>query len=161
MGSDSCRPCHTEVYETWKKTTMAQAMELLTPGSHPEAKKRAHFSLEKDYRDVKKCATCHATGAGKPGGYISHEITPDRQGVGCEECHGPGALYTDPESKDENPHPSTDAERYEFFRKPERACLKCHNGHRPFKGPDYKFEYKAEQNPSIHAMPSHEKGKAK
>ncbi|MEC4675594.1 MAG: multiheme c-type cytochrome, partial [Nitrospirota bacterium] len=42
---------------------------------------------------IKRCFSCHTTGYGRPGGFISAEETPQMKNAGCEVCHGPGELH--------------------------------------------------------------------
>ncbi len=65
------------------------------------------------------CYHCHVTGAGKPGGFVSFEQTPELGHVGCETCHGPGARHAE----------SGDPE--DIIAKPEwSVCISCHDGNR-------------------------------
>ena len=43
--------------------------------------------------ELKECYSCHATGYGKPGGFISPEKTPNLADAGCEVCNGPGSEH--------------------------------------------------------------------
>ncbi len=94
VGTNNCKKCHLKQYRSWQKTKMAQAFELLKPGAAAEAKQKAGFDPNKDYTKDPQCLPCHTTGYGKPGGFADIETTPDRAGVGCEMCHGPGGTYT-------------------------------------------------------------------
>ncbi len=39
------------------------------------------------------CASCHTTGMGEASGYVADGSTPHLEGIGCEECHGPGSEH--------------------------------------------------------------------
>ncbi len=39
------------------------------------------------------CAACHSTGMDEPSGYVGDGSTPHLEGIGCEECHGPGSQH--------------------------------------------------------------------
>lgn len=55
-----------------------------------------------DYQDVtdpageQRCQMCHLTAAQNPDAVFKEDYD-QRQGVGCEACHGPGSSYMDPE----------------------------------------------------------------
>jgi len=69
--------------------------------------------------EAEKCFECHTTGYGKPGGFVSYETTPEMADVGCETCHGPGALH----AEDGDP---------ELIRRTPvvKDCKVCHNEER-------------------------------
>jgi hypothetical protein len=83
VGSNTCEPCHKEEYASFiqfaKKSKSFQSIERLEKGLSPE--------------DLKKCYSCHTTGYGRPGGFISVEETPELKNAGCEVCHGPGGIH--------------------------------------------------------------------
>lgn len=88
VGSQKCKECHEEQYESYVKFS-----------------KKAHsFSSIKVMRkglteqEVKKCYECHTTGYGKPGGFRSESDTPHLKNAGCETCHGPGSLHVKSEA---------------------------------------------------------------
>jgi hypothetical protein len=72
---------------------MANAFELLKPGAAASEKRQHGLDPAKDYTRDASCLPCHTTGYGKPGGFVDMASTPDRAGVGCEVCHGPGEDY--------------------------------------------------------------------
>ena len=39
------------------------------------------------------CAPCHVTGFEEPTGWTSSAVTPQLDGIGCEECHGAGGKH--------------------------------------------------------------------
>ena len=45
--------------------------------------------------ELRECYACHATGYGKPGGFVSLEKTPHLANAGCEVCHGPGGAHAE------------------------------------------------------------------
>ncbi|MFC1523734.1 cytochrome c family protein [Thermodesulfobacteriota bacterium] len=83
VGSDACKPCHPEEYESFisfaKKSRSYQSVEKLKT------------RLTED--EVRKCYSCHTTGYGMPGGFVSDEETPHLKNAGCEVCHGPGSFH--------------------------------------------------------------------
>jgi len=77
-GTNQCFICHRPQTNTWSETKHAHAFTDV-----PEV-----------YRGDPSCLTCHSTGFGKPGGYVSG-TDKDLSMVGCESCHGPGAQHID------------------------------------------------------------------
>jgi len=69
--------------------------------------------------EIKGCYTCHTTGYGTPGGFISAEKTPHLKNAGCEVCHGPGEFHV--KSKDS---------RYIKRRMKIEDCEVCHTSER-------------------------------
>lgn len=105
VGTSACRPCHEREYKAF--TTFA--------------KKSSSFQninkLKKELaeEEMQGCYSCHTTGYGKPGGFVSEEATPHLKNAGCEVCHGPGEYHVrtrDP--KDIHGRPT------------ERDCKVCH-----------------------------------
>jgi Flp pilus assembly protein TadD len=59
----------------------------LAPGYRP---KNLHF----ERTTLLECLNCHSDGARPAGGAFNHYATPfDPKPIGCERCHGPGALH--------------------------------------------------------------------
>jgi len=80
VGSEACAECHDVEYENYKKFS-----------------KKAHsgdsvkvMATDLTQAELEECYTCHMTGFGKPGGFVSFDETPDMADAGCETCHGPG-----------------------------------------------------------------------
>lgn len=83
VGSQVCMSCHKAEYESF--TTYAR-------------KSRSFSSIERVKKglteeEIKACYSCHTTGYGKPGGFLSPEKTPLLKNAGCEVCHGPGEFH--------------------------------------------------------------------
>lgn len=80
VGSGACKSCHEEEYASFlqyaKKSNSYRSIERLKKGLSEE--------------DLRKCYSCHTTGYGRPGGFVSVEATPELKNAGCEVCHGPG-----------------------------------------------------------------------
>ncbi len=80
VGSDACADCHEEQYENYKKFSKkahsGESVKIMAGDLTPS--------------ELKECYTCHVTGYGKPGGFVSFEETPAMADAGCEACHGPG-----------------------------------------------------------------------
>jgi hypothetical protein len=83
VGSEVCKSCHENEYKNFityaKKATSFRSIERVRKGLTEE--------------EIKGCYTCHTTGYGKPGGFISAEKTPYLKNAGCEVCHGPGEFH--------------------------------------------------------------------
>jgi hypothetical protein len=70
--------------------------------------------------ELKSCYSCHMTGFGQPGGFVSLEATPQMANAGCEVCHGPGAA-----------HAESGGEKKLIKRKlTTKDCEVCHNAER-------------------------------
>jgi hypothetical protein len=72
------------------------------------------------------CQQCHATGYGLPGGFASVSGTPERTGVGCEDCHGPCEA-----------HRATDTVRTPYFQRAAGQCIRCHDHE---NSPEFDYE---------------------
>jgi Cytochrome c554 and c-prime len=78
VGSGGCSSCHADRYSDWLGTLHAGAWGNIA--TMPPA-------TQKD------CIVCHTVGFGQPTGFTSIDTTPHLAGVGCENCHGPGAAH--------------------------------------------------------------------
>ena len=85
VGSAVCGECHDLQYENYlkhaKKARSYESVAVMKDGL-----------TEEEYRN---CLECHATGYGKPGGFVSPEETPELKDAGCEACHGPGSVHVE------------------------------------------------------------------
>jgi len=117
---DGCRRCHLKEYRSWEKTPHATA----------------HETLEGEDATKAECLTCHTTGMGEPGGFVSMAETEKLAGVQCEACHGAGSDYRDRDIMKDR-----DASIAAGLKLPDAAtCEGCHNEQSPtFKG-DFDFE---------------------
>jgi hypothetical protein len=106
----ACRKCHPREYAIWSRNRHARAMASLR---------------EVGYDWSPECVVCHTTGYGAADGYVSAEATPALGRIGCDECHGRGALYL-----------KEDHRGISRFRG-EATCRKCHA---PKRHPDFHFE---------------------
>jgi hypothetical protein len=93
IGYEGCVMCHRAQYADWERSAHARAFDLLKPGRRNAAKRKADLDPAKDYTNTEECLQCHTTGYRKEGGFVSILQTPNRAGVGCEMCHGPGGEY--------------------------------------------------------------------
>ncbi len=109
IGQKKCKICHFKQYRTWKKTGHAEAWEALS---------------EKD-RSRPDCVRCHATGYGRPGGFVSEEETPRLTGVQCEACHGPGSAHAEAAMDEES-----EERIHALINRTPITCAECHNPHK-------------------------------
>lgn len=83
VGSKACQGCHEKEYASFsknaKKAHSFTSIQTMAPKLEPS--------------ELKECYTCHTTGYGQPGGFVSLEKTPDLANAGCEVCHGPGSAH--------------------------------------------------------------------
>ena len=83
VGSLACKDCHPIEYANFvsyaKKSHSFESIERLRKGLNPE--------------EIEQCYSCHTTGYGKPGGFVSLEETPHLKNAGCEVCHGPASEH--------------------------------------------------------------------
>lgn len=77
-GNDKCRLCHRDFFVGRKQDHHDHAMEYIAGTEH---------------ENNAKCLTCHATGYGVKGGFVSMAQTPRLTNVQCEGCHGPGSNH--------------------------------------------------------------------
>jgi 2',3'-cyclic-nucleotide 2'-phosphodiesterase (5'-nucleotidase family) len=98
-GWQECRNCHSEQTKNWRKTRHASSFLTL---------------IEKNQQFNLNCLPCHVTGVDINDPAAAIGMPTDLQMVGCETCHGPGALHSD------NPvsHKTTPVT--------EKTCLNCH-----------------------------------
>ena len=76
VGAITCKRCHETNYRNWLKTRHANASQTIA--------KSPKYSQE-------ECLTCHSTGYGKIGEYVTVDEVPFYlRGVQCEACHGEG-----------------------------------------------------------------------
>jgi hypothetical protein len=87
IGSEACGACHPDQYDCF----------LLN-----SKKAKSYASVQKmaaklTIAEIEACYSCHTTGYGHPGGFVSEGETPHLKNTGCEVCHGPGSLHVDSE----------------------------------------------------------------
>ena len=159
VGSKTCQKCHFQEHGSWAKTKMALAFKALKPKEAADAKKAAGLDPEKDYTKDAKCVACHVTGYGKAGGYPAivegkewtaeeKERAPLMEGVGCENCHGPGEKYS-PFKKDNKEYKWADIAKLGAVHVDDKTCASCHNKDSPtFK----EFDFKEKIGKDTHAL---------
>ncbi len=168
VGAAACRKCHPKQGNSWAKTKMAAAFDVLKPynlsvayeKALAEKRKGAGLDPEKDYRTDPKCLKCHTTGYGQPGGYpatVTREneaLAAKRQGVQCEACHGPGSLYVpffEKLMKEEGKYKRSDVLALGLVLPAREVCVRCHNKESPFvTKDDFDFEKMKDQGTHQH-----------
>jgi 2',3'-cyclic-nucleotide 2'-phosphodiesterase (5'-nucleotidase family) len=75
VGNQVCARCHQAEAAQWDGTPHARAWRTLV-----DRKKDA----------TPDCIPCHVVGYGRPGGFVTTDVTPKMVNVGCENCHGMG-----------------------------------------------------------------------
>ncbi len=80
VGSRACSECHEAEYANYsqfsKKASSSKSVQAMA----------SDLTLD----ELTTCYSCHVTGHGHPGGFVSFEETPEMGNAGCEVCHGPG-----------------------------------------------------------------------
>ena len=98
-GNDKCFPCHEAAANVWKTSKHAVALATLESEGH-----------DKD----PDCVGCHVVGLESDTGFMTRAKTPHLTDVGCESCHGPGALHAE------------DPPQNKLGQAGLNACMKCH-----------------------------------
>ncbi|HEU5249177.1 MAG TPA: cytochrome c family protein [Thermoanaerobaculia bacterium] len=153
VGAKKCRACHIKQFQSWEKTRMARAFELLRPGVAAAAKQKAKLDPQKDYTHDEKCVGCHTTGHGSPGGFVSFEQTPELVGVQCESCHGPGGDYLKAGGMtlQNKEYRRADLVKLGLTIVGADTCTSsCHNNRSPFVSKDYVFDYAKRRTEGTH-----------
>lgn len=138
VGTKQCRMCHTQQYDSWLASPKAHAWEALQPGVEVEAKARAGLDANTDYRTDPRCLRCHSIGFGRPGGYAvpdpgddrSQRHAEQREGVGCEACHGPGSGFVKVMkeiTREERRYDPAELHAAGRHRVTREVCMSCHN----------------------------------
>lgn len=171
VGTKKCRMCHTDQYESLRRTAKAYAWDALKPGYGVAVRQRAGLDVSKDYTREPRCLACHSVGFGEPGGYVvpdpndlaSVRFAAAREGVGCESCHGPGSGFIEVMREivrtDRRYHV---AELQAVGRQSvsKAVCLRCHNetavcmnpvdGQGRPTGPKYSFDTDSNDRTGYH-----------
>lgn len=103
VGTRTCRMCHDRWYRSLEKSPKGDSWRVLQPGVQVEVKERAGLSASADFRRDARCLECHTVGYEMSGGYQipsaddqrAQRKAADREGVGCESCHGPGGGFVE------------------------------------------------------------------
>ncbi len=98
VGSATCRSCHLKEFKVWQQSQHSLAYKTLEKqGKH----------------ELADCVSCHVVGF-EVGAFRGRKLSSHLEGVGCENCHGPGKLHI------ANP------QNAKLSRNP-KMCQKCHH----------------------------------
>mgnify|MGYP003573726611 FL=1 len=119
VGSKKCMMCHGDQHKAWQEMKHSKAWASLNDEQKTSGK---------DDKG-RACASCHSTGHGQPGGFVSEKETPDLVNVGCESCHGAGSVHMKTmmmaQMNDETPEDKKISKSV--------GCVQCHNPHISYK----------------------------
>ncbi len=159
VGSNKCKMCHFKEYKSWSDTPHAKAFNVLKAGEDAEAKKKFNLEPDKDYTKDAKCLECHTVGYDKPGGYAIPEDEKaakkmeNFEGVGCEDCHGPGSIYGDTMKtvmKEKRKYTFEEFHKEGLEAVTTETCQKCHNDKSPTYDENKKIDFEKEmKNPEV------------
>jgi hypothetical protein len=130
VGSDACFTCHRVQGGSWSETTHAKSFEHL-----PEK-----------YRTDSSCLACHVTAYGEPTGYnpgMTAEAAGPFLNVGCESCHGPGAIHVAGVQKWMTSEPADEEKLLKAMKDailrtpPDSQCAVCHQNQTHQSHPAY------------------------
>ncbi len=161
VGSKACKKCHLKLYKSWEKTKSAKAFETLKPDQAAEAKTKHGLDPKKDYTQDKSCLKCHVTGFEEAGGYAIPDPTDkkavkrakNREGSGCESCHGPGSHYIavfKELQKSKRKYKVDELYAVGLVKLGPSACTNCHNAKSPTYTEDKKLDYKRDKDKETH-----------
>ncbi|MEO0262798.1 MAG: multiheme c-type cytochrome [candidate division WOR-3 bacterium] len=128
VGSEKCKVCHKgekkgSQWEIWEKSNHSKAFETLASEKSKEIAKKMEIE---DPQKSEKCLSCHN---GKD----------NENGIGCEDCHGPGSEYKAMSVMKKIYSGEAKPEDYGLIRPTEKNCIECHNENSPtYK--EFKFE---------------------
>ena len=112
VGADSCKDCHTQVYDAWAKTKHSKALSKLPAADRASG----------------QCIQCHVTGS--PEVIAAEGATPSQPNVQCEACHGAGRRHMEAAR-------AGDASDVKTQKIDEDTCVRCHNETSPHYKPFY------------------------
>lgn len=161
VGSKKCKKCHIKQHKSWKKTRMANALDILKPGNSADTKGKFHVDVNKDYTADPACLKCHTTGYGKSGGYSTPNPEDKKAvrkakslaGVGCESCHGPGSEYVKVFAdimKSKRAYKVEELYAVGLKKVDENTCKTCHNDESPTINPGDLFDYEKRKEDGTH-----------
>lgn len=161
VGSNKCKMCHIKQHKSWKKTKMANALDILKPGNSAELKKAHGLDPAKDYSTDQACLACHVTGFGKEGGYAIPDLADKKAvrrakklaGVGCESCHGPGSGYIELHGellKSKRSYRVEEMYAAGMWKIENSTCITCHNEQSPTRNPDVPFVFATMKDQGTH-----------
>lgn len=108
VGGVKCASCHRSADDAWKRSSHSRAIDCLVSSGHS--------------RDP-ECVVCHTVGSDRLTGFDGKPGTAHLANVGCESCHGAGAVHSaDPTMP--------------MGEKGSGACVRCHV---PTRSPTFDF----------------------
>ena len=138
VGAPKCKACHKkktgDQWKIWSESAHAQAFETL---ASEESRKIANEKGLGDPQKEEICLKCHVTRVSLGSGAVVTEKSKyiDKEGVGCESCHGPGSDYK-PKKIMNDPEAARAAGLIVIGT--EEGCIQCHNEESPtFRGFDF------------------------
>jgi hypothetical protein len=101
-----CGTCHGAINAEYGSYLDGTEYVPFVPGTNPAYAVYAHFKGSAHGQNMRSkgpgntdvltnpsCQPCHTVGWQEPTGFTSSAVTPHLEGIGCEECHGPGSLH--------------------------------------------------------------------
>jgi hypothetical protein len=154
IGSAKCaKMCHKgekkgKQYKLWQQRKHARAFKTL--GTDTAKIVAKSVGIKKNPQKADECLRCHVTAFGVKKPLIEKTCTYE-EGVGCEECHGPGSEYRKL-SVMKNHDKAVGAGLVE---QNEAVCTRCHNK----ESPTYKpfTSYEEEVKKIAHPIPNRKK----
>jgi hypothetical protein len=110
QSSETCEPCHKEIYKQHMTTKHARAWQALVDAKRTEDR---------------ECWSCHTMGYRRPSGFKSMAETPELANVSCQACHPVTHDHNDRGIKSDPDFPLN-----------QRACERCHT---VVTSPDFNF----------------------
>lgn len=138
VGSQACKMCHAdkaagEQYNLWKDSKHAKAYESLLTDKAKEMAAKA--KVETPPAESPECLRCHTTGYDKAAKSSPAGVTA-KDGVTCEQCHGPGSLHQK-DGTEIKFKKATDVKIGAHVIQPDaKVCEKCHNSESPTWNPE-------------------------
>ncbi|MEO0291084.1 MAG: cytochrome c family protein [candidate division WOR-3 bacterium] len=120
VKSTTCKMCHKSEargnqWGIWENSNHAKAFETLKTDKAKEIAKKMKID---DPSISEKCVTCHNGWDGE-------------EGVGCQDCHGPGSEYKSMQVMKDLYEKKIKPEDVGLIRPNEEYCKKCHNPDSP------------------------------
>ena len=116
VGARACRACHTEIYESWKKTLHAHALDTL---------------LGEKQAENPECLKCHVVGFEVENGFRDFRYHRHLGGVQCENCHGAGYEHFRSQIRARQSAKRPNAPKVEVIQMkkeaPPSVCVTCHS----------------------------------
>jgi len=155
IGASRCKMCHSTEksgaqYKIWQKGPHAKAFETLQTAEADSIAKAK--GLEAAAAEAPECLTCHVTAFGEPA-EVRGDKLGNEEGVGCEECHGPGSEYYKMSVMKKLYAGEIEPATVGLVEPTAELCKTCHNE----KSPTYKpFDFKTFAAKIAHPVPAEE-----